>query len=167
MQLPSEIWANIIHMCADQKDLWLNLRHVNQQLHAGVEKHFADNIIKDMVISLPIRLPSYDARSQAGGKAIFRFYKERLDGHTEHDAHSVFFKLSETEPERHLDPFLGRWRGMTDGGRIRESVKFDVKLPERHSSARLEDCCAVTKDIDEGQALLKFDWQPTLTDFYR
>ncbi|EME44668.1 hypothetical protein DOTSEDRAFT_53692 [Dothistroma septosporum NZE10] len=167
MQLPNEIWSIVIETCESQTDLWLNVRRVNQQLEACVEKHFTDNIIKDLVISLPIKLPTYDARNQVGGKAIFRFYKDRLDDDGKHDGESVFFKLTEMEPEHHLVHFLGRWRGMTDGGRIRETVKWDVKLPERHSSARLKDCCAVTKDIDEGQALLKFDWKPTLTDFYR
>ena len=168
MQLPNEIWNHIIQMCESQKDLWLNLRRVNQQLEACVEKHFSDNIINDMVISLPIKLPTYDARNQVGGKAVFRFYKEHLEGLEESEGDSVFFNLTEMEPEYQLVQFLGRWRGMTDGGRVRETVKWDVKLPERHSSARLKDCCAVTdRDIDEGQALLRFDWKPTLTDFYR
>lgn len=165
--LPNEIWLHIIAHCEDNRDTWLSLRHINRQIQACVEQHFAENVLPDLKASLPMTMPSYDARNPIRGEAVFQYYQDqdRLDG----TSHTVVFELGETGPQFYLAHFLGRWAGMkdVDGGRLRESVKWSLKLDEKVVTTSVKDVCALSEGVRDDEARIRLEWKPTLTAFYR
>lgn len=165
--LPNEIWLNIISHCEENRDTWLSLRLVNQQIQACVEQHFADNILTNLKASLPITMPSYDARNPIRGEAIFQYYNDqgRLSGKDDF----VVFELGSTGPDLYRPQFLGRWAGMkdVDGGRLKESVKWWLKLGHAFVNTRVKDACALDGGLGDEEARIRFEWKPTLTAFFR
>ncbi|KAK4496371.1 hypothetical protein PRZ48_012351 [Zasmidium cellare] len=140
--LPNEIWLAIIAYCESDKDLWLSLRPTNRQLRACVEQHFAENILPKVEASLPMIMPSYDARNPIRGLATFKY-------HSATDEFAVF-ELADTGPQFYRENFLGRWRGMqdVDGGRLRESVVWEGIPP----SSRLETAAANNAEFNSSTA---------------
>lgn len=166
--LPNEIWLAIITHCTNNQETWLSLRRVNHQIRLCVEQHFAENILPNLKASLPMIMPSYDARNPIKGQATFRYYTDVQDRPRGTDDH-VVFELGETGPQFYLAHFLGRWAGMkdVDGGMVRESVLWELRLDDKVVNTRMKGVCALGEGVGDEEARISFEWKPTLTAFFR
>lgn len=169
--LPNEIWLEIITSC-DPRDLWLSVRTSNRQLSDCVEQYVKDEVLPQITMTLHFALPSYDIRQPMRGMAIFHHTKcIQSDRHTG-SQDRVSYCLSRTEPEHYLERFLDRWEGMREkaDGSLGDSLLWDVQLGDRIVKIGLkEGQIVVTQDVDltREAAQLSFEWQSTLTRFFR
>ncbi|KAF2166927.1 hypothetical protein M409DRAFT_22979 [Zasmidium cellare ATCC 36951] len=165
--LPNEIWLTIITHITNPRNTWLSLRPVNRQTQACVEKYFAETLLPQLKASLPMIMPSYDARNPIRGSATFRYCKAQtqVKGMNE----DVVFELDDAGPQFYRENFLGRWKGLrdVDRGWLRESVVWEVGLGERVVSMRMKGVRALREGVEEEEARMRFEWKGTLTAFLR
>lgn len=161
--LPNELWLHILSFCSAQ-DQWLGLRLAAQQLKACVEQHFEREILPSIEISMPVALPTYDARNPLRGKAIF----QPVSPKTGRDADRMHLVLSSTNPDYYVDHFLSRWSGMSDttDGTLSHSVRWDLSLGGKANRMRLRDAKAESTS-NEGEVSASFEWKGTMTGLFR
>lgn len=161
--LPNELWLHILCFCS-ARDQWLGLRMATHQLKACVEQHFEREILPSIDVSMPVALPTYDARNPLRGKAIFQPVSPR----TGRDAERMHLVLTSTDPDYYQDHFLGRWSGMRDttDGTLSHSVRWDVSLGDKANRMRLRDAKAESTP-SEGEVSASFEWKGTMTALFR
>lgn len=169
VHLPNELWLHIISHCDGHNSLWLSLRRTNQQLKACVEHFFAAEILPQLVIALPMTLPTYDARNPMREEAVFQYYSGQAEsGRIEGTQDRVVFELNDEKPEFYVAHFFGRWAGMkdVDGGWLRPSMQWKLRLEGKEVEARLKDGKAIREGVGEEEARMEFVWKSTLTGLY-
>lgn len=163
--LPNELWLNIISDCDCDKDLWLNLRVVNHQIQSCVEQYFAEKILPQLTVSLPLALPTYDARNPIRGEATFTYCTQQSRPDREYgDDGRVYYDLGPTIPA-----FYGRWSGMRDvhGGWMRPSVEWILRVKGEEGTCRVKDARAVSEGVGKDENGIEFEWKATLRAFYK
>lgn len=168
--VPNEVWLSVIAHCDSPQDLWLSVRRVNRQLQDCVEQHFAGHVLPQLVVSLPLTLPTYDARNPIRGEAVFHHHRPGSE-HGEDmlsDQSRALFALADTHPDFYRAHFFGRWAGMrdVDGGWMRSSVEWTMRLHGKTTRTKIKDARAVGEGVGEEEAQIQFDWKPTLTAFF-
>lgn len=161
--LPNELWLHILHFCTPH-DSWRALRPLSHQLKSCVEQHFEREILPQLDISMPVALPSYDARIQTKGRATFQPVSPRSG----RDAERLHLVLTSTDPDYYHAHFLARWSGMRNpvGGALSPNVKWDVGLGKRERRMRLRGARAENM-MKEDEVGLSFEWKGTMTGFFK
>ena len=152
--LPNELWLEILPYC-QKEDSWNSLRSVNQQLRDCVEQYFIVEILPQIIISLPIILPTYDIRQPMRGHAQLHYYEgNSVDGR-------AIYAFAEAVPAYYDVHFLARWkRAHSAGGCLPESQRWEVQLDSLETSARLRDARV---EGEPAACQLSFDWKSTMT----
>lgn len=164
--LPNEIWLLIASYC-EPRDLWLLLRLVNRQLYECAEQHFECELLPQIILNLPVAIPTYDMRKRTRGTAIFHIDENSSLGH---HSDRVSYCLSGSEPGLYRTHILSCWGRMCNsaGGSLNENTVWEMQLGERIDTARLRRPSVDTsQNNSDDQARVSFDWRPAMTSFFR
>lgn len=155
--LPSELWLAILEHC-DSRDAWTVLRPTSRQLRDCVEQHFVNHVLPLLIVTLPVRLPTYDVRTVAHGRAVFPFS-------TKVESRMVF-TLLETRPPSYYSHFLSRWSGMKDAhgdGHLSDRIPWEVQLGDLERRMHLKEALV----YDDSLPALSFDWRTMATTLFK
>lgn len=169
--LPNELWILIISQC-NRRDAWLGLRQCSRQLRDCVEQYFEQQILPEIIISLPMAMPIYDIRQRIGGRAIFRCLPMPPAQSKPQDRNQkkACYLLAETQPARRHSHFLTRWGEMRDhtSGFLDKKLLWKVELDGKVAGMWLKNVRIMANQSTEaGGSLLSFDWHTMMTVFER